>query len=134
MQQTTLFSSIKFFNKEKTMRGSNQSKPHITYAISSGKIKNSSYTMNISMIARKDKLDWDYMKIGTFGNHLVIVKASEDDGHLISKGNYTMSSKSLMGELLQFFGETVPKNQGERVVICFDYEKVSDDMYLLRRI
>lgn len=134
MQQSTLFNSIKFFPTQKTLRGSNLSKPHLTYAISSSKIKNSSYTMNISMIAKKDKIDWDYMKIGTFGNHLVIAKASENDGHHISKGNHTIASKSLMTELLNFFGVAIPQTSGDRAVICFDYEKVSDDMYLLKRI
>jgi hypothetical protein len=134
MQTNLILNSIKFFHNKRGKRGGTFKNPHITYLVPGDVRKNSNYTFNISRIVKVDKLDWEFVKIGSFGNHLIITKATKDEGVFLAKDNKTISSKSLMNDILEFLKIQIPTKPNERVEVYFDFEKIEDNMYLLKKI
>jgi hypothetical protein len=134
MQSLSLFNSVQFFNNKRGKRGGTFKNPHITYLVNGDKTKNSNYTFNFSRIIKSEKLDWEFVKVGSFGSHLILTKGNAQDGIFLSKENKVISSKALMADLLEFLKIPVPTRPNERLEVYFNFEKIDTDIYLLKKI
>jgi hypothetical protein len=132
MQTNLKFNTITFFKP--VIKSKDPKIVHAMISISpTGKGTNNNHYFYLNNLILEERLKWSHVRIGHEDGNLYLTSGNEENGFKLSVNN-TINSKELISTIFKMYNIVEPNEITKKIKIRFTFQKIDNDMYLLKKI
>ena len=131
MQTNLKFNTLQFFTPVNRMRDTKWI--HALVSLNAGKTSNDNYYLYLEHLINAERLKWKYVRVAHDKNNIYLSEGNEMNGFYINTNN-AITSRSLIENIFDLFQIKIPYGTKQKIKVKFNFQKVEDGIYLLKKI
>lgn len=132
MQTNLKFSTLNYFTPVNRLK--NTKYVHALLSLGAGAKSTDNYYLYLEHLLRLEKLDWKFVRVShDKSNNMYLTEGNEMNGFYINT-NSAITNRSLIENIFSLFNIPIPYGTKQKIKVKFDFEKVEEGVYLLKKI